>query len=156
MKKIFALSFLILLLNNTKLMAQRHKDNTSYSTAVGVKFYPGGITFKQKIVNDNYFEAIAYTWKGTRITGLYEMHYEIGGLDGLQWYVGPGAHIAFYSAKNYSGASYIGVDGVLGLDLKIKNAPLNISLDWQPSFDFRSYDAFNSGFGGLGVRYTIR
>ena len=27
----------------------------------------------------------------------------------------------------------IGVDGVLGLDYKISGAPINVSLDWQPS-----------------------
>jgi hypothetical protein len=33
---------------------------------------------------------------------------------------------------------------------------LNLSLDWQPSFDFGGNSGFNGGFGGLGVRYVLR
>jgi hypothetical protein len=50
----------------------------------------------------------------------------------------------------------IGVDGVLGLDYKINGAPINLSLDWQPSFTFSGYSYFEGGWGGLGIRYTIK
>ena len=155
MKKSIVLTFIFILVLSAFSFAQNRGDD-SYRTAIGAKFFPGAISFKQRISGNNYFEGLAYSWRGTRFTGLYELHYDIGGLDGLKWYVGPGAHISFYSEKNYGGASYIGLDGVLGLDYKIGKAPLNLSIDWQPSFDFRSYDAFNGGFGGLSVRYIIR
>jgi hypothetical protein len=47
-----------------------------------------------------------------------------------------------------------GIDGVLGLDYKIKGAPLNLSIDWQPSFNFVGYSYF-SNWGGLAIRYTF-
>jgi hypothetical protein len=35
----------------------------------------------------------------------------------------------------------VGIDGVLGLDYKFNGAPINMSLDWQPSFEFGDYGA---------------
>jgi hypothetical protein len=32
------------------------------------------------------------------------------------------------------GRAAAGLDGVLGLDYKFKGAPINLSLDWQPSY----------------------
>ena len=61
----------------------QHRNSSEYSTAIGVRFYPGAITFKQNFIHGNKIEAIAYFWngKGTRITGLYEHYYDIEGLD---------------------------------------------------------------------------
>jgi hypothetical protein len=155
MKKIGLLALLFIIISNDKVIAQ-HRDNLEYTSAIGVRFYPGAITYKQKIINDNVIEGVAYFWKGTRITGLYEHYYSIIGMDGLHWFVGPGIHMSFYDNQNFSG-SYFGLDGILGLDYKLKNAPLNISIDWQPSFDFggENGSGFNGGFGGLGIRYVI-
>ena len=49
----------------------------------------------------------------------------------------------------------VGIDGVLGLDYKVKGAPLDVSLDWQPSFNFVGYNYFEGGWGGLGIRYAF-
>ncbi len=155
-KSLIVLSFLVFMTLGDAF-AQR-RNSSEYSTAIGVRFYPGAITFKQNFLHGNKIEAIAYFWngKGTRITGLYEHYYDIEGLNGLQWYVGTGIHFTMYNAGEFNGNSYFGVDGVLGLDYKIKNTPLNLSLDWQPSFDFGGDTGFNGGFGGLGVRYVLR
>ena len=53
----------------------------------------------------------------------------------------------------------MGIDGVAGLDLKLKNFPFDFSLDWQPSINFGENDKndiFNAFWGGLGIRYFIR
>ena len=49
----------------------------------------------------------------------------------------------------------VGVDGVIGLDYKFRGAPINLSLDWQPSFEFGDNRGFVSSWGGLGIRYTF-
>jgi hypothetical protein len=129
-----------------------------YKTALGVKFYPGAITLKHFISDKAALEGIGYFYNhGTRITGLYEFHFDIPNADNLRWYVGPGAHVGFYNTK-YGGGSQIGIDGVLGLDYKIKSAPINLSLDWQPSFEFGNAigNGFGGSWGGFAIRYVLQ
>ena len=71
--------------------------------------------------------------------------------------VGPGAHVGFYDYydhDNHVDGTFIGIDGVLGLDYKFNGAPINVSIDWQPSFEFGDYVGF-SHYGGIGIRYTF-
>ena len=157
MKKVFYLTALITVLTATTVSAQRSKSysSQSYTTALGVKFYPGAISIKHFVNGNNAIEGLGYFWeRGTRITGLYEIHGDINGAPGLKWYVGPGAHIGFYSTK-WGGGSSFGVDGVLGLDYKINSAPINLSLDWQPSFEFGDGRGFTGNWGGFAIRYTF-
>jgi len=134
----------------------KSSSGSTYKTALGVKVWDGGgISFKHFVSNKNALEFIGYFWnQGTRITGLYEIHMPISDASGLQWYIGPGAHIGVYNTK-YGDGAFIGVDGVLGLDYKFKKAPLNMSLDWQPSFEFGDNRGFVGSWGGLGIRYTF-
>ncbi len=153
MKKLL-FTFAIALTLNTALRAQ--SMGTSYKTALGVKVWDGaGVSFKTFLTAQNALELIGYFYKnGTRITGLYEIHGPISGARGLKWYVGPGAHVGFYN-KKYGDGAYAGIDGVLGLDLKFNKAPLNMSIDWQPSFEFGTDRGFNGNWGGVGIRYTF-
>jgi hypothetical protein len=137
---------------------QAQSMGRTYKTALGVKFWDGaGISFKTFVAPQNAVELIGYFYKhGTRVTGLYEIHGNISGAPGLKWYVGPGAHIGFYDYKGYTGDKVVaGLDGVLGLDYKINKAPINLSLDWQPSFEFADGRGFVGSWGGLAVRYTF-
>jgi hypothetical protein len=130
--------------------------SSSYKTALGVKVWDGGgISLKHFFSGNNAGELIGYFWnQGFRITGLYEIHGPISGAPGLKWYIGPGAHIGIYNTKNGNG-SFAGIDGVLGLDYKFRGAPINMSLDWQPSFEFGDNRGFVGSWGGLGIRYTF-
>jgi len=135
-------------------------NSSSYNTALGVKFYPGAITLKHFFNGtNNAGELIGYFWnRGFRLTGLYEIHGNINGAPGLKWYIGPGAHIGFYDyyTRNYHiDGTYFGIDGVLGLDYKFNGAPINVSVDWQPSFEFQDDLGFYGGWGGIGIRYTF-
>ena len=134
----------------------RSTNSSSYITALGVKIWDGGgISLKHFVSGNNALEGIGYFWnQGARITGLYEIHGPISGATGLKWYIGPGVHVGFYNTK-YGDGSFAGVDGVLGLDYKFYGAPINMSLDWQPSFEFGSDRGFYGNWGGLGIRYTF-
>jgi hypothetical protein len=134
----------------------KSSNGSTYKNALGVKVWDGGgISFKHFLTDNNALELIGYFWShGTRITGLYEIHGPISGASGLKWYIGPGAHVGFYNTK-YGDGSFIGIDGVLGLDYKFRGAPINVSLDWQPSFEFGDNRGFVGSWGGLGIRYTF-
>jgi len=136
--------------------SQQTKAQSSYQTALGVKVWDGGgISLKHFVNGNNALEGIGYFWRqGARITGLYEIHGAINNAGGLQWYIGPGAHVGFYNDR-YGNRSFIGIDGVLGLDYKFSGAPINVSIDWQPSFEFGDNRGFVGNWGGLGIRYTL-
>lgn len=159
MKKIF---LACVLLFSAVSFSFAQSMGSTYKTALGVKFYPGAISLKSFTQTNKGLEGLAYFWNdGFRFTGLYEIYGDINGAPGLKWYVGPGAHVGFWSDhwknghKKEDASVAIGVDGVLGLDYKINGAPLNLSIDWQPSFNFVGYTYFEGGWGGLGIRYTF-
>jgi hypothetical protein len=134
----------------------RSTNSSSYTTALGVKVWDGaGITLKHFFSPNHAGELIGYFWnRGVRLTGLYEIHGDFSGAAGLKWYIGPGAHISLYNSKHGDGA-FVGIDGVLGLDYKFRGAPINMSIDWQPSFEFGENRGFYGNWGGLGIRYTF-
>lgn len=151
MKIKFLSAIILFTICTTQVSAQ------DYNTALGVKFYPGGITLKHFISNKVALEGIGYFYNhGTRITGLYEFYFGLPNVGNLKWYVGPGAHVGFYS-NTYGGGTSFGVDGVLGLDFKVPSAPLDLSLDWQPSIEFGNDfgNGFSGGWGGFAIRYTF-
>lgn len=156
MKKILITMLITGALFISQAHAQSNIGSTDYKNALGVKFYPGGVSYKHFITDKNAVELIGYFYnRGTRITGLYEIHGDIENAGGLKWYIGPGAHVGFYNNKYYGGRSFVGVDGVVGLDYKIREAPINLSLDWQPSFEFGEGSGFNGNWGGFAIRYVL-
>ncbi len=142
--------------------AQELNTGTDYKTALGVKVYPGAVSVKHFIQPNVALEGLGYiSSDGFRLTGLYELHYNLGDVEGLKWYIGGGGHMGIWSDSwktkypTREAGLAIGIDGVIGVDYKIKGAPLNLSFDWQPSFNIIGYNYFEGGWGGLGVRYTF-
>ena len=161
MKKALLLVTLVVFLAGSESYAQ--SMGSSYRTALGVKFWPGAISFKHFMSQDRAFEGLASFWThGFRVTGLYEIHGDISGAEGLKWYVGPGVHVGAYNETWYRHDGYaytngdpsFGIDGVLGLDYKISGAPINLSLDIQPYLEVLHHP-FLDVWGGLGIRYTF-
>lgn len=161
--RIFIGSFLLIsLLASSRAMAQ------DYKTGVGVRLsgWNSGITLKHFTGGDKALEGIlALRHHSLVITGLYEKHTEFPNVQGLTWFYGGGAHVGFYNNgydyyrennKNESGSVIgVGLDFILGLDYKFKNAPVDISLDIKPYLDIVP------GFYGeprdfaLSVRFTL-
>ncbi|MES2063728.1 MAG: hypothetical protein V4456_17510 [Bacteroidota bacterium] len=141
-----------------------------YKTALGVKFLHGiSLTAKHFINEKGALEAVIqyrhYTDVGSEInfTGLYEYHGKIAGAGGLRWYVGGGAYAGYFSSDNDAvndlndGSSNFtfGVAGTVGLEYKIKGAPLAISADWQPLYIINGNSGLATDNGGIGVKYTF-
>ena len=160
MKKLITTLLVIVTLTISQLSFGQAMGS-EYRTALGVKFYPGGITIKHFTQDNRALEGIVYFHQyGFRFTGLYEIHGDINGAPGLKWYVGPGAHLGAWNSDwedkypDRDGGLQIGIDGVLGLDYKIKGAPINLSLDIQPFFNIANYAYFDV-WGGFAIRYTF-
>ena len=156
MKKILLMLSVICLLS-LQVGAQNNNstyNSNTYKTAIGLKFYPGAVSLKHFIQDLKALEFLGYfRSNGFRITGLYEIHGNITNASGLKWYVGPGAHVTFFNEKAGGGGSG-GVDGVVGLDFKVKGAPLDLAVDWQPSIEFKGAN-FIADWFGIAIRFTL-
>lgn len=133
-------------------------ESSDYKTAAGLRLgYPFGATIKHFASDQGAIEGILGFWYGGfNITGLYEYHQPLGSEEGLQWFVGGGVEFTSWNYGGHNGGVF-GLDGIIGLDYKIRTAPLNLSVDWKPAFILTSGPGgFYAGGGGLSVRYTFQ
>lgn len=151
------LTFLTAFLLTTGILSAQEAP---YKQALGIKF-PGGFSFTYKnfVRPTQNIELQANIWqKGFRTSALYEFNYPITDLDGLRLFFGPGAHVGFWAARykeQYNNSADIGVDGIIGVDYKFADFPINISVDWQPSIVLIGNSTFTPNIGGLAIRYTF-
>lgn len=146
-------------------------QSSEYKTAIGLRLgYPASISFKQFISEPGAIEAfIGFRGYGyarlINIGALYQHHSPISSLEGLQWYVGGGAAAWLWTYDNdYNfGGDYnnfnLAVMGCLGLDYKFADFPINLSVDWIPTFvvgDSYYSNGFGVGYGALSARYTLK
>ena len=143
----------------TQVMAQ------GYNTGVGLRLGSGnGLTVKHFVSPKAALEGILYTrWNGLIVAGLYEVHNDIREVKGLQWFYGGGAHIGSWNAgrgntpwgdrnRSYTVA---GLDLIIGLDYKFTDAPINLSLDWKPTFNFFDDQRFWGDEVAFSLRFTF-
>jgi hypothetical protein len=127
-----------------------------YKVAIGIRFSSAAPTLSNSVtvkyfMNDR--DALEGLLSfGTRfgIGGLLERHNLIGNTPAFTWFYGGGAYIGFQD-KN----TYLGPTGVIGLDYKFKDAPLNLSLDWKPELDIIPAINFVPDAFGLSARFTF-
>lgn len=160
MKNIFF--SIIFLLSMFVAGAQNKTANSlTYKSAFGAKIWNGGGLTLKTFINPKH--ALEFTGffrgLGSRVGASYEIHGDLNSEGNLKWYFGPGVHVGFYkfdegALQKYNG-TYVGVNGVVGIDYKFTELPINISLDWQPAFEFFSGNNGFVNFGGLSVRYTF-
>jgi hypothetical protein len=135
-----------------------------YNRAIGLRAgWSNGLTYKQFLNETSAFEAIVYSrWRGLQLTGLYEKHV-MTNTAGLDWYYGAGAHIGFWRGyKNHPwfddyNRTYttIGIDGIIGIEYTFQKVPINLSLDYKPSFEIFGYTGFWGGDAALSVRFCF-
>ncbi|RWU09861.1 hypothetical protein [Pedobacter chitinilyticus] len=140
-----------------------------YKTALGVKFMWGiAITGKHFFKKDQAIEAVVryrgYSGLGNdiAITALYQYEKPIAEVAGLHWLVGAGPYYSHFSYKESvysslypsSGTSSYGLAAMAGLEFKFPKAPIAISADWMPAFDFNG-GGFGAESGGFGIKYTF-
>lgn len=167
MKKIFFAAMVVTAIGISNASAQKNQSQ-DYTNAVGLKFYPAALTAKHFFNHTVGVEGITYLYDNAslRFTGLLEFNFDIPTVPGLKWFIGPGAHVSFLRYKTQA-TTFAGIDGILGLDYKFKGVPINLSLDWQPSFEFgeeptyenhhhiKDGPGFVGSWAGVAVRYTF-
>lgn len=128
-----------------------------YNTGVGLRLgYYNGLTVKHFISPKSAVEGLLiFRWAGVAVTGLYEVHNQAFDVERLKWYFGGGAHVGFFGI-GYGGGSgtFVGIDGIIGIEYKFEEVPINLGLDWKPAFDF-GYSHFFGDGAALSVRYVF-
>jgi hypothetical protein len=133
-----------------------------YRNAIGGRFgTANGITFKTTLGGNKMLDLIANFrsndgYEYFRVTGLYEIYNPIQGAQGLNYYYGLGGSVGSRTRKwDDKNQAYLAIDGVLGLDYKFAEAPLNLSLDWKPAIELAPGTEFDSSGLGLSIRFTF-
>ena len=85
------------------------------------------------------------------IGGLFEMHQLIGGIQSLNWFYGGGGYFGVHDNIVTAGPM-----GIVGIDYKFDNAPINVSLDWKPELDIAPAINFVPDAFALSVRFTLK
>jgi len=124
-----------------------------YNNGIGIRGgYYNGLTFKHFISSGSALEGLLFSSVGRggfELTGLYEKHKNAFDVDRLNWYYGGGAHIGFYDMN------VVGIDFILGIEYNISEIPVNIGLDWKPSFDIIGDSQFWGDGAALSIRYIF-
>ncbi len=89
------------------------------------------------------------------LAGIYHWDWNI--TSGLNWYVGPGASVGFYTYDGYDGYINVALGGQIGLeyDFNTLGAPILLSIDARPMWDFLGDNAGLGWGAALGIRYTF-
>lgn len=141
----------------------------SYNSAIGLRFgLPTSVSYKKFFKEDLAFEGFigfrSYVYSSYFNIGAgVQKHNPIASVNNLSWYYGAGAGIYVWSYDNlYIGdnaSTGIGILGFLGLDYKFEELPLNLSVDWVPSFFLTKaggINGFGAGYGALSARYVLK
>ncbi|MFI5158577.1 MAG: hypothetical protein ACHQF4_06905 [Sphingobacteriales bacterium] len=159
-------SFLVIT-NKSQAQNSQTQGGQDYKTAVGLKFgaYEDGISIKYFPTSDVSYEGIiGFRSHGVVFTGLYELNQEAFNVPQLKFYYGFGAHIGAvgkgdynrFGNNEYYNSSHIllGVDGTIGLEYRLPDAPIAFSLDLNPRIELASGPYFDLA-PGLGLKYTF-
>ena len=155
MKK--SLPFLIaaILFSVTQLHAQ------DYNTALGIRLSSSGpavnnsVSFKHFMNPKLAVEGLFTFDKKAAIGALLEVHNDMPSTEGLKWFDGAGAYIGFDSDKTSTDRALMGAQGIIGLDYKFANLPLNLSLDWKPELNIIDNINFEPAAIGFTIRFTF-
>jgi len=144
-----------------------HLSAQDYKLAMGIRFSSASPTLNNS-VSVKYFRNETDAFEGLLsfgdnrfgIGGLYERHQLIGGTPAFTWFYGGGAYLGFQNRTDanhvQSHTTFLGPTGIVGLDYKFQNAPINLSLDWKPELDIIPSINFVPDAFALTARFTFK
>jgi hypothetical protein len=136
-----------------------------YRTALGVRLSSSSasvnnsISFKQFITDKTAIEALFSFGDPLAFGALVEFHKPLAA-SGLRYYYGAGGYLSFVKVVNTTTQKTktepnFGAQGIIGLDYKFANVPLNISLDWKPELNIVTDINFEPAAIGFTARFTF-
>ncbi|MDP4264281.1 MAG: hypothetical protein Q8941_17255 [Bacteroidota bacterium] len=160
MKKIMC-SFLLIsgLCFATAVSAQDYKTALGVRLSSSAAMVNNSISLKHFLNESTAIEALFSFGDPLALGAMVEIHKPFS-TSGIQWFYGGGGYLGFvktYDAnKNKNGTNTnFGAQGVLGLDYKFANLPLNLSLDWKPELNLVTDINFEPAAIGFTARFTF-
>jgi hypothetical protein len=147
MKKYISISVITLLLLGYHASAQEYKMGLGVRLSSAQATVNNSVSFKYFLNENNALEGLL-SFDPATVGVLYELHRPLGA-PGFQWFFGGGGYVAF------SGDNVVGGMGVIGLDYKFQDIPLNLSLDWKPELNFVKDISFEAAAIGLSIRFAF-
>ena len=160
MKKLLLASFILvaIAISNTA-SAQSYKTGLGVRLSSSQAMVNNSISLKHFLTETSAIEALFSFGDPLALGALYEVHKPFSS-EGLTWFYGGGAYIGFVKTfnpnkqRNETDVNF-GAQGVLGLDYKFANLPLNLSLDWKPELNLVSDINFEPAAIGFTARFTF-
>lgn len=127
-----------------------------YRFAVGVRLSNSSPTLNSS-VSAKYFatdrtaiEGLVSFGSRFGIGGLLEIHNTFS-TPGLSWFYGGGAYVGFQDSN-----TYLGPTGIIGLDYKFPDVPVNLSVDWKPELDIIPSINFVPDAFAFTIRFAMK
>lgn len=118
--------------------AAPHRGSGHTGVGLGGGTLGGGVSVKHFLTDTSAVQGVVGAWGGWGVSGVgvsadYLVHFPLLAdtpeLD-IGWNAGPGAGVAVFS----SGSAWFAASGVVGLELGVVEVPLDIVLEWRPTF----------------------
>ena len=155
MKRIAVFSLIgFIFLCGSRVLAQ------DYRMALGIRLSSSDATLSNSI-SGKYFitdrsaiEGLISFGNRFGVGGLLEIHNPFA-VPGFKWFYGGGVYVGNGGYEKSDNATYFGPKGIIGLDYKFPNIPLNLSLDFKPELDI--IPAITAHYAvALSVRFVVK
>jgi hypothetical protein len=144
---------LILLFVASLITAAAQAQN--YKTAIGLRLSSNPATVNNSISVKHFINRVValeglVSIDPAAVGGLIEVHQPVSSVPGLRWMFGGGGYV------NFKNEVSLGTQGLLGLDYKFINFPINLSADWKPELNVTHEFAFEPAVVGFSARFTLK
>jgi len=150
MKKAVVTFFATTLILVSQLNAQNYKTALGIRLSTSEAVVNNAVTFKYFLNEKAALEAIFAFGDPTALGALFEVHKPINNVENLRWFYGAGGYIGFSRPD-----PLVGAQGIVGLDYKFPNLPLNLTLDWKPELNIITDINFEPAAIGFSIRFTF-
>ena len=123
--------------------------------ALGIRGGFGAELSYQHTLGGENFGELDLGWNSYAFQAAVAYDFMIAPLGPLNFYAGPQVTAALIRLEDNSNAFALGAGAQIGLEYLFPSIPLQLSLDWKPTFIFIPGTAFGLTNVALGIRYLF-
>jgi hypothetical protein len=147
MKKIIIAIFICPAFSPLLLQAQDYRSVLGIRLSSAPATVNNSISFRYFLNEKSALEALV-SFDPAAFGALYE-RFAPTGATGLQWFYGAGIYAAIDDRNTF------GAMGIVGLDYRFQNVPINLSIDWKPELNLVTEVGFEAAAVGFSIRFVF-